>query len=68
MIKLSRTVRFSSKEAKEIEQFLRDNPFLDFSTLARLALAEFIRDPKIKINPLYPHKNIKAARSERMEQ
>lgn len=45
----SRTVRFKKKELKEIEEFLRLNPMFDFSSLARMAIQSFVRDPKVRI-------------------
>lgn len=50
----SRTVRFGEKEAQRIEAFLRKNPFLDFSTLTRLAIARFIENPKLDLRPVPP--------------
>lgn len=47
-----RTVRFAQNELHEIEAFLRQNQFLDFSNLTRLAIAAFIRNPQIKIHPM----------------
>jgi oligoribonuclease (3'-5' exoribonuclease) len=48
----TRTVRFTAKEIEEIEVFLHENPFFDFSTLTRLAVAEFIRHPKLQVKAI----------------
>lgn len=52
MAKVVRTVRFDQNELKKIEQFLKKNPFLDFSTLARLSISHFIENPSAQIKPL----------------
>jgi hypothetical protein len=44
-----RGVRFSSKEDALIEEFLRLNPMLDFSTLAKVSILEFIKKPLINL-------------------
>lgn len=44
-----KAVRFSQKEEEDINEFLRLNPFLDFSSLARLAINQFIKEPKINL-------------------
>jgi len=48
----SRTVRFTKEEVRDIERFLRKNPFFDFSALTRLAVAEFIRNPKFQVKSI----------------
>ncbi|MGE3263218.1 MAG: hypothetical protein AB7K68_15665 [Bacteriovoracia bacterium] len=47
-----RGVRFSESEEKLIEEFLRKNTLLDFSTLAKVAILEFIRKPQINLTPV----------------
>lgn len=47
-----RGVRFSSLEEKQLEEFLALNPYLDFSTLARIAIIQFINSPAIKLIPV----------------
>ena len=47
----TRAIRFSDKEELQIEEFLRNNPFFDFSTIARLSILAFIKDPKVEIRP-----------------
>lgn len=49
-----RGVRFSDKEERSIEEFLRKNPLLDFSTLAKIAILEFIKNPKINLIAIAP--------------
>lgn len=49
---VSRTVRFTEAEIKDISDFLDRNPFFDFSTLARLAIGEFVRNPRFIIQPI----------------
>lgn len=52
MSKNVRTVRFDQKQLKRIEEFLRRNPFLDFSSLTRLAIDQFIEKPTVQIKPI----------------
>gem|GEM_PF-5500918 len=48
----TRGVRFSEEELRLIDEFLRQNAFLDFSTLARLAISRFIEEPTVEIKPV----------------
>lgn len=48
----TRAVRFSDSEEKKISDFLELNPLLDFSTLARISIMNFIENPEIKLNPI----------------
>jgi hypothetical protein len=48
----TRTVRFTKEEIRDIESFLKQNPFFDFSALTRLAVAEYIRNPKLQVTPI----------------
>jgi len=50
-----KTIRFNSDEIKDIEKFVKMNPMFDFSSLARAAIAEFIRNPRVQIHSI--HKN-----------
>jgi len=52
----TRTVRLTTEELSDIENFLKKNQFLDFSTLTRLAVAQFIRNPILPVSPLEPKK------------
>ena len=47
----TKAVRFSDDEDKAIKNFLKQNPFLDFSTIARMAILNFIENPSIKLKP-----------------
>ena len=49
---VTRTVRFNKSEAALIDRFLTENPFLDFSTIARLAISQFIQNPTLPIKPV----------------
>lgn len=48
----TRAIRFSTEEEKQIEEFLENNSFLDFSSLARLAILRFIKNPQITVRPV----------------
>lgn len=48
----TKAVRFSENEDKAIKEFLKKNPQLDFSTLARIAISNFIENPQIKLFPV----------------
>ncbi len=54
MSKSARTVRFDEKDIKRIDEFLRENSFLDFSSLTRLALDQFIKNPSVQIKGISP--------------
>lgn len=45
----TRAIRVSEQEEKLIQEFLKKNPFLDFSTLARLAIRRFIENPHLEV-------------------
>jgi hypothetical protein len=47
-----RGVRFSEDEETLIEEFLSKNTLLDFSTLAKVAILEFIKKPQINLTPV----------------
>lgn len=47
-----RGVRFNPKEDAQIEEFLDKNPLLDFSTMAKLAILEFIKSPTFNLTPV----------------
>jgi len=47
-----RGVRFHPNEDEKVEEFLRSNPLLDFSTLARIAIINFIKNPSLKLIPV----------------
>lgn len=52
-----RGVRFTEAEEKLIEEFLKKNPFFDFSTLAKISINEFIKKPSISFTPIKFSKN-----------
>ncbi len=47
-----RTVRFTSEELQQVDEFLRRNSFLDFSSLTRVAIKAFIENPTLVITPV----------------
>lgn len=49
MTKSVRTVRFDKKDLSKIEEFLKQNSFLDFSSLARMSINRFIENPTVQI-------------------
>ena len=53
----TKAVRISDKEDKAIKEFLKNNPFLDFSTLTRLALSKFLENPEIQLKPNKKYSN-----------
>jgi hypothetical protein len=57
----SRTVRFKLEEMKLIEEFLRENPFFDFSSLTRTAIMQFVKNPKLVVRPVTEVKTSKDA-------
>ncbi|MGZ6441023.1 MAG: hypothetical protein ACXWRA_05490 [Pseudobdellovibrionaceae bacterium] len=60
-----RGVRFTEQEEALIEEFLRKNQFFDFSTLAKVAILEFVRNPEINFTPVgkKPKREVKDVRS-----
>ncbi|MGE3759558.1 MAG: hypothetical protein AB7H97_17465 [Pseudobdellovibrionaceae bacterium] len=52
MSKFVRTVRFDDKQMKRIEEFLERNTFLDFSSLTRMAIDQFVQNPTVQILPI----------------
>ncbi len=44
-----KTFRVTKEEDLLIKRFLKANPLLDFSTLARAAIRSFINEPKINL-------------------
>ncbi|MFG1503692.1 hypothetical protein [Halobacteriovorax sp. ZH5_bin.2] len=47
----TKAIRFSEKEDKAIKDFIEKNPYFDFSTIARMAILNFIEKPEIKLKP-----------------
>ena len=50
----TKAVRFNEKEEEAIKDFLIKNPYFDFSTLARIAIVNFIKNPDLKLIPITP--------------
>ena len=46
--KIVKTLRMSTEDAALIESFIDSNPAIDFSTLMRLALYKFLKDPSFE--------------------
>lgn len=57
----TRAIRFSENEEKLIQEFLKQNPFFDFSSLARTAIVTFIQDPRLSL------KAVKSARGQQSQ-
>lgn len=53
----TRAIRLSQPEDKLIEEFLKNNTFFDFSSLARAAIISFIKNPRLEIRPVKPAKS-----------
>jgi hypothetical protein len=53
----TRAVRFSEEENEAIKEFLKNNPFLDFSTVAKMAILKFIQKPEIQLKAAKLKKN-----------
>lgn len=48
----TRAIRLKDSEEQLVSQFLRENSFFDFSSLARMAILGFIKNPSVTIRPL----------------
>lgn len=48
----TKAVRFNDKEENAIKDFLHKNPYFDFSTLARMAIINFIEKPELKLKAI----------------
>lgn len=46
--KIVKTVRFKEEEMNTVQDFLKRNPGIDFSTLIRIAVSQFIASPSLK--------------------
>ena len=49
MSDIVKALRLPKKDWEQIERFLELNPFFDFSTLARVSISEFIKNPKLDL-------------------
>ena len=63
-MKTTKAIRFSEAELKEIDHFLKQNPFLDFSTMVRVAVREFLGSPSITFQNTGTNKNSKNLKHE----
>jgi hypothetical protein len=59
----TRAIRFSEQEEKQIEEFLENNPFFDFSTLAKMAILDFVKNPRITLHPVKASKHLSRSES-----
>ena len=62
----TRAIRFSGQDERQIEEFLEMNPVFDFSSMARIAILEFIKNPKLALRPITV-KNRSFAQDEKRE-
>lgn len=51
----TRTIRLNEEDEKLIDEFLQKNSILDFSTLARIAIKQFIQSPSITLKSVSNH-------------
>lgn len=58
----TRAIRFTDQEEKLIQEFLKQNPFFDFSSLARAAIVKFVQEPTLNLKAI---KGPKPAMNER---
>ena len=49
MSDVNKAVRFSKTDWKLVSSFLDQNSFFDFSSLARTAVLQFIKNPKLEL-------------------
>lgn len=54
----TKAIRFSDKEDKAIKEFIKNNPYFDFSTIARMAILKFIENPQLELKPSKLEKEI----------
>ncbi len=47
-----RGIRFNKKEDSLVEEFLKVNPLIDFTTLAKISILEFVKKPQITLKPV----------------
>lgn len=47
-----RGVRFSKSEEALVEEFLKKNPYIDFTTLSKIAILNFIKNPELNLVPV----------------
>lgn len=44
-----RGIRFNKEEEEMVDEFLQSNPLIDFTTLAKISILEFIKKPEITL-------------------
>lgn len=54
----TRAIRISDQEEKQIQEFLKENTFFDFSTLARAAILKFIQEPTLNLKAIKTPKKV----------
>ena len=59
MARKTRAVRLPDEDEKLIAEFLKRNPVLDFSTLTRIAIRQFIAKPNVDLKPVVKGKSQK---------
>ena len=59
-----RGVRFSEQEEILINEFLKNNPFFDFTTLSKVAILNFINHPVIELKAVNNSQSDKARRDQ----
>ena len=59
----TRGIRLKDHEEKLVQDFLAQNPFFDFSTMARIAITKFINDPQLTVKPVNSKKSSKSKKS-----
>jgi hypothetical protein len=48
----TKAIRLSETEERLIDEFLKKNPFFDFSSLARTSILRFIENPQLNLTPV----------------
>lgn len=48
----TRAIRLSDQDEALIKEFLSQNPFFDFSSLARTSILSFIENPQLEVTPI----------------
>lgn len=55
----TRAIRITEAEDRLIEEFLKKNPFFDFSSLARTSILAFIENPHLNLTPVNKAKKVR---------
>ncbi len=64
----TRTIRFNETDLRDIDRFLKQNPIFDFSTLARVAIRQFIENPSVAVRGLGATENISKKAAKRSKE